>query len=115
LQIEFFLKFQTTHPKKIVGQKVFESLKLFYVKALKRRNTCCIYHTKINELQLALNQMQTDHNGLHGNLEVCDCACGVICGSDGQSCQASNNVCKGIIQLWEVIVCPKNEFDEWYK
>ncbi len=76
---------------------------------------CCIYHTKINELRLTLNQIQTDCSGLHGNLEVCDCACGVVCGSDDQLCQASNNVCKGIIQLWEAILCPKNEFDEWYK
>jgi hypothetical protein len=59
--------------------------------------------------------MRIDCSGLHGNLEVCDYAYGVVCGYDGQPCQASSNVYKGITQLWEAIVCPKNKFDEWHK
>jgi hypothetical protein len=52
------LKFQVAHLEEIVRQKVFESLKPFYVKALRDRNTCCfIYHIEINELRVALNQM----------------------------------------------------------
>lgn len=58
LHIEFFFKFQVAHLEEIVGQRVFESLKPFYVKALKDRNTsCCIYHIEINEVCVALNQM----------------------------------------------------------
>jgi hypothetical protein len=51
------LKFQVAHFEEIVGQRVFESLEPFYVKSLKDRNTCCIYHIEIKELRLALNQM----------------------------------------------------------
>jgi hypothetical protein len=87
LQTEFFFRYQAVHLEEIVGQRVFESLKPFYVKVLKDRNTCCcIYHIEINELCLALNQLQTYRNGFHGNLEVCDYAYGVVCGSDGQPC-----------------------------
>jgi len=39
VHIEFFLKFQDAHSKAIVGQKVFESIKPFFVKTLKDMNT----------------------------------------------------------------------------
>lgn len=42
-----------------VGQKVFGSLKLFFVKTLKDRSTWhCMYHTKLNELRLANEDKQ---------------------------------------------------------
>ncbi len=114
VQIEFFLRFQDAHPKTIVGQKVFESLKPFFVKTLKDKNThCCIYHTKMNELRLAFNIMRT-RGVVHEN-QICDYAYGDVCGFDGQPCQTSGKVYKGITQMWETIVCPKNEFDEWHK
>jgi hypothetical protein len=43
MQTKFFLRFQATHPKANVGQKVFELLKPFLVKALKEKNICCLY------------------------------------------------------------------------
>ncbi len=99
------------HPRANVGQRVFESLKPIFFKTLKNKNTCCcIYHTKLNELRLALNLMRTN-NTVHGNID-CDCACDVVCGIDGQPCQAPSNIYKGRTKLWEAIICPKSEFDE---
>jgi hypothetical protein len=38
------------HPKHIVGKQTFEGLKLFFVKPMKERNTCYIYHIEMEEL-----------------------------------------------------------------
>jgi len=88
-------KFQDAHSKTIVGQKVFESLKPFFVKALKNENAhCCIYHTEMNKLRLAFNLMKTP-SVVHEN-QICDDACGDVCGFDGQPHQAFGKVYKGI-------------------
>lgn len=60
----------------------------------------------MNESWLTLNQTRTN-NVVHGN-QVCGCACDDVCGFNGQPCQASSKVYKGINQMWEAIVCPKN-------
>jgi hypothetical protein len=111
-KVIFFLRFQVAYPKVHIGQKLFESLKPFFVKPLKDRNACCIYHTKLEELKVAPNLMKTN-NIVHGN-HMCECFCDVF-GLDGQPCKASYNLYKRITQFWEVIVCPKGEFDEWHK
>jgi hypothetical protein len=49
----FLIKFQVVHLETIIGQRLFEYLKPFFVKLLKDRNTCCIYHAEFDELQLA--------------------------------------------------------------
>ncbi len=70
MQIELYRKFQTSHPKIIIGQRLFEFLKPFFGKPLKDRNTCCIYHVKLNELRLALNLLRT--KSLVHDLQVCN-------------------------------------------
>jgi hypothetical protein len=110
VKTEFFLRFQATHLDLIIGQMSFESLKSFFVKYVKDRNTCCcIYHVKFNELRLALNLMRTK-NIIH-DIERWGCHCDHVCSQHGQPCQASSIVYKGIIHLWEDVVCPKGELD----
>jgi hypothetical protein len=68
--------------KQLLGKRVFELMKPFFVKTLKDKNTCCcIYHTKINELRLAFNLMKI--GSVVQENKVCDCACGDVCGFDG--------------------------------
>jgi hypothetical protein len=84
------------------------------VRLLKDKNTCCcIYHIELNKLRFALNLLRT--NNLVHDVQFCDYHYGHICDHDGQQCQASCVVYKGIIQLWEAIVCPKGEYEEWHK
>jgi hypothetical protein len=112
VQFKFYNKFQSAHPKSVVCQRVFESLKTFFVKLLKDKNTCCcIYHIELNELRLALNLLKT--NNLVHDVQFCGYHYGNICDHDGQQCQASYVVYKGITQLWEAIMCPKGEYEEW--
>ncbi len=106
-RLSFFFKFQTTHPKASIEQRLFESLKLFFVKPMKDRNTCyCMYHVKLNELKLALNSMMIS-NTIHEN-QLCDYTCDV-CNLGGHPCQASCTTYKGLTEFWEAIVCPKND------
>jgi len=57
-----------------------------------------------DELRLGLNSMQG-----HDNFEwVCSHHEHKVCAP----CKVSY---KGITCLWESIVCPKGDFDEWYK
>ncbi len=50
VHVEFYLRFKSMHPKHIVGKQTFEGLKLFFVKPMKERNTCYIYHIEMEEL-----------------------------------------------------------------
>jgi hypothetical protein len=83
----FLIKFQVVHLETIIGQRLFEYLKPFFVKLLKDRNTCCIYHAEFDELQLALNLLRTK-NAIHDK-QGCECCCDNVCGLNGQQCQAS--------------------------
>jgi len=47
MQTKFFLRFQATHPKTNVGQKVFELLKPFLVKALKKKKHLLLIFTTL--------------------------------------------------------------------
>jgi hypothetical protein len=38
-----------------------------------------------------------------------------VCSWHGQPCQASSIVYKGIVHLWEDLVCPKGELEKWHK
>lgn len=68
---------------------------------------------QLNELKLALNLLRT--NNLVHDVQFFDYHYGNICDHDGQQCQASCVVYKGITQLWEAIVCPKGEYEKWQK
>jgi hypothetical protein len=71
------------HPKHIVGKQTFEGLKLFFVKPMKERNTCCIYHVEMEELRLGLNNMKAK-SSLHHN-DACECRCSYVCFHSNQS------------------------------
>ncbi len=59
------------YPKANIGQRLFESLKLFFVKPMKDKNICyCIYHVELNELRLALTLMET--NNIVHEYQLCD-------------------------------------------
>jgi len=69
--MEFFMQFQEAHPMVIVGKRMFDSLRPFFIKALKERNVCCcIYHVETDELRIALNFMRLKSR-LH-NSKICD-------------------------------------------
>jgi hypothetical protein len=101
VQTSFYLRFKAKNPHAGIGERLFAALKPFFVKRLSERNTCCcIYHVELNELLLALNKMR---------------ATGKVCTQkDGAGCAASNTSYKGLIELWQAILCPKGEFEEWH-
>jgi len=93
----------------------FESLRPFYVKKLKERNTCCcIYHVEIDQLQLGLNNMNATFE-LHG-IKKCNCTCPYICLKNVN--QFSSNVIyfvyPCITMTWQILICPKKYEDEWH-
>ncbi len=68
-------------------------------------NTCYYtYHVELDELRLGLNNMQRQ-----GNFEK------VCSHHEHKVCAPCKVFYKGITCLWESIVCPKGDFDEWYK
>jgi hypothetical protein len=95
------LRFKSRNLDVLIGECLFAALKPFFVKRMLERNTCyCIYHVELNELLMALNKMR---------------AGGKVCThKDEVGCAASNTVYKGLTELWQSIVCPKGEFQEWH-
>ena len=71
------------------------------MKRLSKKKTCYyIYHVELNELLLALIKMRA--------------AWKVCTHEDGASCVASSTLYKGLTELWQAIVYPKGEFEEWH-
>ena len=105
LQTQFFIRFVKAHPEVIVGERCFICLKPFFIKAMKERNTCCcIYHVELDELRIALNK----YHATRPNEHLCQH------GMESGSCEASSIEFEGLTSLWESVVCPKGEFDEWH-
>ena len=72
---------------------------------MKERNTCCcIYHVELNELRIALNKYHATRPAEHFYEHEMESA----------SCEASSMEFNGLTTLWEVVVCPKGEFEEWH-
>jgi hypothetical protein len=71
---------------------------------MRDQNTCCIFHVELDELRLGLNNMCGQ-----GNVEK------VCAHHEHEVCAPCKVLYKGTTSLWESIVCPKSEFDEWYK
>ena len=114
LQVEFFLNFKEQHPSCVIGFRTFQQIKPFYVKRLKERNTCCcIYHTHMDFLRLAINSMRSNVRDLHG--PTCNCEC-QVCRPMGETmCVGNTQIHPSVKQLWTYVVCPKEEEDEWNK
>jgi hypothetical protein len=103
LQTQFFIRFQKAHPEVIAGERSFCSLKPFFIKAMKERNTCCcIYHVELNELRMALNKYHASRPKEHSCQHR----------MESGSCDASSIEFDGLTSCWESVVCPKGEFDD---
>jgi hypothetical protein len=82
---EFKSERKKKHSKQ--DQRLFEFLKPFFVKHLKDKNTCCIYHVKLDELRLTLNLLKT--KSVVHDKQRCECHCDNVCDFNGQQCQTS--------------------------
>ena len=91
----------------------------FFVKTLQDRDVCyCKHHTKLIMLKDAFNQMRL----LQYVYTNCECSYLVCCLEfDLDEEEVQFNVCsthvlvyKGITDLWEACLCPKQEGTLWY-
>jgi hypothetical protein len=109
-----FFRFQEAHPTVIIGKKMFDSLRPFFVIRLKERNMyCCIYHVKMEELQIGFNHMRL-RSGLHSR--SCNCSC-EVCRPDGDgdcNCTMPCLTYAETTESQEAILCPREEFSEWH-
>lgn len=126
--MRFYLKFRQDNPTVIIGKRMFDSLRPWYVKSLKERNVCCcIYHVEMDELRQGFNNMR-QRSGMH-NSRLCSCTCEEVCRPEGQDecaciepcrkddsgcCKGSLSTYAGTTELQEAILCPKGEFSEWH-
>jgi len=100
-QASFFLKFQAADQGVEIAQRSFENLKPFFIKAMNERNMCCcIYHVEIDELRIAIYNMKKF---------------GKVCSHESGKCTASCEILSHLTALWESIVCPRGESEEWHK
>jgi hypothetical protein len=107
------MRFKKEHSKVNVGLRAFESLKPFYVRRLKERNTCaCKYHVEMLELVHSWNNMRSRPRGVHG--KDCDCKCDVCDGGAPGSFKADCTHFGRLIDFWMSVLCPIDE-DGWYK
>jgi len=127
--MEFFMRFQEAHPTVIVGKRMFDSLKPFFIKALKERNVCCyIYYVEMDGLQIAFNFMCMKL-GFY-NSKICECFCEDVCEPEGEEvctcpepCCDSDHMCykgrhltyAGTTELIEAILCPRERFHEYHR
>jgi hypothetical protein len=54
-----------------IGQRTFDELKFLFVKPMHECNTCYIYHVKIDELWIGLNNMQKKSQVYNHDSEAC--------------------------------------------
>lgn len=95
--------------------RAFEGLKPYFVKKCKDRNVCwCKYHVELDMLREALNAIRDARKGVHSSIS-CSCSCLVCASSCVDSCCAHLSKCDGVTKLWEQVVCPKGESDEFHK
>ncbi len=113
LQFEFYRRFKDANPDVFMVERAFGSLWPFFVKTMKERNTCCcIYHVQLKELCIAMNNMRIVSR-LHDK-GACNCQCKSICCDSNSACGASMKGFSRLIDMWEAIVCPKNDLEEWH-
>jgi hypothetical protein len=107
------MQFKKDHSNVNVGLRAFESLKPFYIRRLKERNTCaCKTHVEMLELLHGWNNMQTRPRVVHG--KDCDCRCDVCDGGAPGNCKADCTHFGRLTNLWMSVLCPIAE-DGWYK
>ena len=111
-----FLRFQKASPHVIIGKRFFDLLRPFWVKHMREQNVCCcLYHVKFQELLQGLNYMRL-RSGIHFAC-TCTCDCDEVCTAptaDGIGCHGKTMMYSGTTALWEFVVCPKGELDQWH-
>ena len=76
----------------------------------RHKTCCCQYHLHLEFARQAINNMRTDPHGVH---KECKCKC-KVCGP-GQLCVAKENTIKSTSDYWRMVVCQKDESEEWHK
>jgi len=114
--MEFFLQFQKASPQVIIGKRSFDLLHSFWVKCMKERNIYyCIYYVEFQELLQGLNYMRL-WSGIHFACTY-TCDCDEVCAApiaDGIGCHGKTMMYPETTALWESVVCPKGEFNQWH-
>lgn len=118
LQTTFYLQFKQANPTCDVGQRAFERLKPWYIKALTDRNVCCcIYHVQMDLMRQGLNNLRDHLKGIH-RIPYCACDC-IVCRdevADGDAtCSAHTRVYQRVSALWTECVCPVSELEQWHQ
>ncbi len=99
----------------MVQVTTFSNLKPWFMKCQKESNTCWKYHTELVELKISLNNMLSKNGGMHANWNCwCDDVCCPI-GLEIGECCAYQLSFLGLTTLWNSILCPKPEGDDWHK
>ncbi|MCO5573779.1 hypothetical protein L7F22_027553 [Adiantum nelumboides] len=113
-EAEFFMNFKEQHPSIDIGFRAFQSLKPFFARKLKERNTCCcVYHTRIDLMRLVINSLRIDTKSIHG--DACDCLCMICMPIEEEKCSAYAATFSSVSKLWRSTVCPKEESAGWHK
>ncbi|MCO5550032.1 hypothetical protein L7F22_003509 [Adiantum nelumboides] len=113
-EAKIFMNFKEKHPSIDFGFHAFQSLKPFFVRKLKERNTCCcVYHTRIDLMHLAIRSLRIDTKSIHG--DACDCLCMICRPNEEDKCSAYAATFSSVSKLWRSTVCPKEESAEWQK
>ncbi|MCO5599945.1 hypothetical protein L7F22_054052 [Adiantum nelumboides] len=98
-EAELFMNFKEQHPSIDIGFHAFQSLKPFFVRKLKERNTCCcVYHTRIDLMRLAINSLRIDTKSIHG--DACDCLCMICRPNEEEKCSAYAATFSSVSKLW---------------
>lgn len=116
LEMGFVLRFQAARHDLIIRKRSFDLLQAFWVKRMKEQNVCCcIYHVEFDDLFQGLNYLRLQF-GFHAK-GICNCNCNEVCTpptSTGIGCHGKFLTYIGTTALWESVVCPKGEFQEWH-
>ncbi|MCO5591174.1 hypothetical protein L7F22_045155 [Adiantum nelumboides] len=108
------MNFKEQHHSIDIGICAFQSLKPFFVRKFKERNTCCcVYHTRIDLMRLAINSLRIDTKSIHG--DACDYLCMICRPNEEEKCSAYAATFSSVSKLWRSTVCPKEESVEWHK
>jgi hypothetical protein len=114
VQMESFVCFQKAHPNAMIRNRIFDSLRPFWVKQMKEWYVCCcICHVELEELRVALNNIQLScsiHSKTH-----CKSSCEDVCQLETTKtniCTSSHATYLGLTTLWEFMICPQDEFSK---
>lgn len=78
-------------------------------------NTCCCkYHQELSDLKQGVNEFREDSQGVHLD---CFCICEMVCNSSLgiRGCSANTMIYGRLTNLWESILCVKDEYQMWHK